>query len=437
MKILLLGAGGMGMLPLAIYLKQMGHHPLAYDDAFSEPALGILRALDIPCVDGLEPEDKVDRVVYSSAIAHDHPLYRKALAYGLPLYRRGIFWAEIIQSKKLLAIVGSHGKTTTTAMLIDLLSKSGMTFDYMLGGLFKDKRLPAAYRPESEWIVSEIDESDATIQAFSPAITVVVNFDWDHVDTYPQSADLEASFLALLQRTTEKIIFLAEDQALRPLAELSQKPCEALQFGPSSPYHIEASTGGNFRLSSGSSSLELPGLFNIKNASLALAAATALGVTVDKEPLKDWQGVWRRQDHLYQDSAVHIMADYAHHPQELRALLALARSSMPGPQTVVFQPHRYTRTRQYAQAFAEALSAADAVLLLPVYAANEAFLPDGTSLAIKNAFPEGSKLQYFEDKAACLAYLKILQPKGALLFVGAGDIDQLAHAYVQTLSLPC
>ncbi len=433
MRVFLLGAGGMGMLPLAVYLKQMGHAPLAYDDAFSEPVLDILQQLDIPCVKDFSLEDKIDSVVYSSAIGPSHPLYQKALASGLPLTKRGIFWAELVKSKKLLAIVGSHGKTTTSAMLIEILSQSGMSFDYMLGGLFKENRLPAAYKPDSEWLISEIDESDATIDAFSPEITLVVNFDWDHVDTYPQAADLEASFLALFQRTQQKVVFLAEDATLRRLASASPTKSLAIDFNENSPYHIEDSGSGNFKLSSASSSVELAGLFNIKNASLALAAASALGVDLGTSPLKTWKGVWRRQDHLYQGPDVHIMADYAHHPQELKALLALARSSIPGQQTVVFQPHRYTRTHKYAKAFAEALSAADSILLLPVYSANEPFLAEGTSLAIKNAFPEASKLQYFEGKAACLAYLQSTRPKGSLIFIGAGDIDQLAHAYVHTL----
>ncbi len=432
MNIFLLGAGGMGMLPLALYLKQMGHTPMAYDDAFSEPVRAILEKLSIPVAEDL-PENRVDSVIYSSAILPSHPIYQKALALGFPLEKRGVYWAKLIQDKKLLAIVGSHGKTTTTGIFIELLESAGFSFSYMLGGLFNDERLPARYCPKSEWVVSEVDESDRTLDGFSPHLTLAVNFDWDHVDTYPNQADLAASFLSLFQRTKEKIIFLEEDQILGQLARLSTTPYVSLNFSNSGPYALKDLGKGKVQLLAPNTTLELEGIFNAKNASLALEAAKALGVALPATPLKSWKGIFRRQTILYQSTELCIFADYAHHPQELKAVLDLAQERFPGPQTVVFQPHRYSRTAQHAHGFAEILNRADTVLLLPVYSANEPFLETGTSLAIKKAFPNISKLQYFETKEACVAYLQVQQPKGALLFIGAGDIYQLAQTYVSTL----
>lgn len=432
MKTFLLGAGGMGMLPLAVYLKQMGHRPLAYDDAFSGPVRAILERLSIPIVEDIS-QNEVNRVVYSSAILPSHPLYQKALALGLPLERRGAYWAKLVQDKKLLAVVGSHGKTTTTGILIEILEKAGFSFSYMLGGLFNEGRLPARYCPKSEWVVSEIDESDRTLDEFNPVLTLAVNFDWDHVDAYPSQADLAASFLALFQRTREKIIFLEEDQVLGQLAHLSATSSTSIGFSDAGPYSLKDLGKGKFQLLTPPCTLELEGLFNAQNASLALAAANVLGVALPATPLKDWKGIFRRQATLYQSKDRCVFADYAHHPQELKAILDLAQARYPGPQTVVFQPHRYSRTAQHALGFAEALTVADAILLLPVYSANEAFLEGGTSLAIKKAFPHTSKLQYFETGDACLAYLQAQRPKGALLFIGAGDIYQLAQTYVSTL----
>lgn len=431
-EIFLLGAGGMGMLPLAIYLKQMGYHPLAYDDAFSEPVRDILERLSIPVLEAI-PESGVARVVYSSAILPTHPVYRQALALGIPLEKRGAYWAELIQPKKLLAVVGSHGKTTSTGMLIDVLDKAGFSFSYLLGGLFNDGRLPARYCAESDWVVSEVDESDRTWDQFSPTITLAVNFDWDHVDAYSSEADLANSFLALFQRTKEKIIVLEEETVLAKLARLSAIPFESLGFSGTSSYCIRNAERGKVQLRSPTCTLELEGSFNAKNASLALAAASTLGISLPADPLKDWKGIYRRQATLYESKELSVFADYAHHPRELKAILALAQLRFQGPQTVVFQPHRYSRTAEHALGFAEALSRADAVFLLPVYSANEPFLEGGTSLAIKKAFPDLSKLQCFAEKDACLGYLKTLRPKGTLVFIGAGDIYQLAQTYVSTL----
>lgn len=438
MNIFLLGAGGMGMLPLALYLKQMGHKPIAYDDAFSEPVKAILEALAIPIVKDL-PTHSVDTVVYSSAIVSSHPIYQKALALGLPVEKRGAYWARLVASKKLLAVVGSHGKTTTTGILIELLESAGFSFSYMLGGLFNSGRLPARYCPKSEWVVSEIDESDRTLDLFSPHLTLAVNFDWDHVDAYPSQADLASSFLALFKRTQEKIIFLEEDKPLGQLARLSSSPYTSLEFSNTGPYTLKdlgianVQLLGQFQLLSPKCTVELQGLFNAKNAALALAAVNALEASLPADPLKNWQGIFRRQALLYEGGSLSVVADYAHHPQEIKALLAFAKDRFPGPQTVVFQPHRYSRTAQHAKGFAEALSVADTVLLLPVYSANEPFLEGGTSLAIKKAFLSHSKLQYCATKASCLAYLQAHRPKGALLFIGAGDIYSLAQTYVRTL----
>ncbi|HYD84646.1 MAG TPA: Mur ligase domain-containing protein, partial [Opitutus sp.] len=197
-----LGAGGMGVAPLAIYLSQLGFNVTGEDDGLTEEVRGVLERERVRIV-GM-PKD-CELVVYSSAIGKAHPVYAAAAARGIPLSRRGEMLAEIVREKKLVAVCGSHGKTTTTALLITALRHANFSAGYLLGGLFADESSPAR-AGSNEWVVAEIDESDGTIERFSPEITVCVNLDWDHPDQYRQFADLERTFAELFARTRGTVL---------------------------------------------------------------------------------------------------------------------------------------------------------------------------------------------------------------------------------------
>src|SRR5882724_10293914 len=196
------GVGGMGVAPLAIYLAQLGFAVTGEDDALTSVVRELLARERIAI--GPVPA-KCDLVVYSSAIAKTHPAYLAAVARDLPLVRRGELLAELVRDKKLVAVCGSHGKTTTTALLITALRRANFPAGYVLGGLFGDESSPARVG-SNNWVVAEIDESDGTIEGFSPEITVAVNLDWDHPDHYRQLADLEATFAALFARTRAAVL---------------------------------------------------------------------------------------------------------------------------------------------------------------------------------------------------------------------------------------
>src|SRR5882724_513085 len=196
------GVGGMGVAPLAIYLAQLGFAVTGEDDALTSVVRELLARERIAI--GPVPA-KCDLVVYSSAIAKTHPAYLAAVARDLPLVRRGELLAEVVRDKKLVAVCGSHGKTTTTAMLVTALRRANFPAGYVLGGLFADGT-PPARAGSNEWVVAEVDESDGTIDRFAPELTVVVNLDWDHPDFYPRLADLEATFAALFSRTRGTVL---------------------------------------------------------------------------------------------------------------------------------------------------------------------------------------------------------------------------------------
>jgi len=432
------GVGGMGVAPLAIYLAQAGFSVTGEDDALTDDMRALLTRERVTI--GPLPAH-CELVVYSSAITKSHPAYAAAMARKLPLVRRGELLAEVLRGKKLLAVCGSHGKTTTTAMLIAALRTAGLPAGWVLGGLFADDT-PPARTGSSEWVVAEIDESDGTIDAFSPEVTVVVNLDWDHPDFYRREADLEATFAALFKRTRGPV--LVSDACARS-ARIAPT---ARTFGRSGNFSGTISSeaagqmtlrlGGEFAI--GEAIVKTQGDFNAANATAALAAAQLMGATLSPALLASFPGVRRRQSTLHAADGLSVIEDYAHHPAEIRALLASLRrrGGGTGRLVVVFQPHRFSRTAQFKVEFAAALAVADAVHLLDVYAAGESPIAGGTTAdiyaelkRIAGALP----LTYLPGGGA--AFLRVLsrevEPGDLVAFVGAGDIDRLARSWLEML----
>ncbi|MBK1856852.1 UDP-N-acetylmuramate dehydrogenase [Cerasicoccus arenae] len=396
----MLGVGGMGMAPLAIYLSQAGVSVTGWDDCLRPEMKVLLREHGVQLSPVLP--DSFTLVVRSSAIGDDHELIIDARSRGASVLRRGELLAQVVQGRQLVAVVGSHGKTTTTGLLIHLLTKVGFPCGYLLGGLFRSDLSPAKYCAESPWIIAEVDESDGTVEGFAPDITVAVNFDWDHADRYAQESDLRDAFVRLFARTQDYVI-IPED-------------CEVLNhIAPSNKALRCQSSAG----------------FNASNSALALATARELGAEVSLSLLSDFPGIRRRQDIIGKTRGVTLLADYAHHPTEVTALLQHARSEWPGRQIVIFQPHRYTRTRQFAAEFARSLSSADDVMLLPVYAASEAPIVTGKSEAIVDASGQDWPVLTPDDLPRVLDQAIRGSRPATVLFIGAGDIDELARRFAR------
>jgi len=429
------GVGGMGLGPLAIYLAELGFTVSGEDDALTETMRPQLERAGVR----LTPlPDDCDLLVYSSAIAPTHPTRVAAGARKLPGVRRGELLAEAVRGKKLAAICGSHGKTTTTAMLITALRQANFPTGYVLGGLFNDDRLPPAHVGDNEWVVAEIDESDGTIDRFSPELTVVTNLDWDHPDFYHRLADLEATFVELFRRTRGPVLVCEACALSGRLA-----PATAMTFGrtgqfsavaaPAGAGRQQLTLGGRFVLAQ--ATVQTRGAFNAANATAALAAAQLMGAEVMPAALAEYSGVRRRQGVLHASGALTVIEDYAHHPAEIRALLESLRRDAGGRLLVVFQPHRYSRTAQFKGEFAAALASADAVHLLDVYPAGEAPIAGGTSADIAAELRQRAPalaVQHWpgDDESFFTALDRAVRPGDLLAFVGAGDIDQKAREWL-------
>jgi UDP-N-acetylmuramate--alanine ligase len=431
-----LGVGGMGVAPLAIYLARSGWSVSGEDDALTGEVAALLA--DAGVVVGRMPAD-CDLVVRSSAIADSHPSFESAVRTGVPAVRRGELLAEVARDKKLVAVCGSHGKTTTTAMLVTALRRAGFPAGYVAGGLFNDATPPAGVA-SGEWLVAEVDESDGTIDGFSPEITVLVNLDWDHPDRYGSPAELEAAFSALCGRTRGTV--LVSDTC--PLS-LRLAPF-AVTFGRSGSFSgiLSGEKEGRMSLVLGGRfnpievTVGTTGDFNAANATAALAAARLMGVEPTRSSLADYPGVRRRQSVLLEEEGLTVIEDYAHHPAEIRALLPSLRRRLgaQGRLIAVFQPHRYSRTARFKAEFAAALALADSVYLLDVYPAGEAPISGGTSADVYAELKRGAPLlpvSYLPGGGSgCIpALLRDARPGDLVAFVGAGDIDRTARAWIE------
>lgn len=440
-RVHLLGAGGMGMAPLGLLLVQLGFEVSGEDDGWNGGVRELLERGGVRVGEAGALPDGAELVVFSSAVAAGHPSRRQATSRGLPQVRRGEMLAEVARDRKLVAIAGSHGKTTTTAMLITALQRAGFPCSWVLGGLFNGEALPPAHLGTNEWLIAEVDESDGTIDRFSPAVTVVVNLDWDHPDQYARLADLEAAFAALFART-KQAVFVSDACALSgrivtrggftvPVhtfgrtGEYQSRPLEDRASGQ------RLALGGRFTLRE--ARVRAHGEFNAANAGAALAVAQFLGATLETDSLAAYPGVHRRQAVLH-DSSIRVFEDYAHHPTEIRALLSSLRRS--GERlVVVFQPHRYTRTVQFKAEFAAALAGADSLFLMDVYAASESPVAGGTTADIYAELKKAGAADHVtylpgNDAGMLKALESGLQTGDTLVFVGAGDIEQTARAFV-------
>jgi UDP-N-acetylmuramate--L-alanine ligase/UDP-N-acetylenolpyruvoylglucosamine reductase len=443
-RVHLLGAGGMGMAPLGLYLLQSGFQVSAEDDGWNPAVRELLERAGAGITATGDLPDDAQLVVFSSAVAIAHASRRRATALALPQVRRGEMLAEVVKGKKLVAIAGSHGKTTTTAMLITALQRANFSCGWVLGGLFQNDALPPARADAGDWVIAEIDESDGTIDGFVPEVTLAVNLDWDHADHYAKLADLEAAFAALFARTKRAVFF-------DPANYLSVKAATGLHtaahtFGKNGFYRyavsLESQSELKLKLDGGFSPgfearVRAVGAFNAHNATAALAVAHYLGAKIDEQSLAGFAGVRRRQALLHA-STITVYEDYAHHPTEIRALLGSLRQHRPARLVVVFQPHRFSRTAQFKAEFAAALGGADALFLMDVYAASEVPVAGGTTADIyaelKKAGVENHVTYLPGDDAGMLRALKAaLKPGDTVAFVGAGDIEQTAREFVSGL----
>jgi UDP-N-acetylmuramate--alanine ligase len=449
----LVGVGGAGMSGLARLLLAAGHRVTGSDRSESA-TLEALRALGAEVWAGHDGArlGRPDLVVASTAIRPTNPELVAARTLGIPVLGRARLLALLMAGKVGIAVAGTHGKTTTTGMVVAILEAAGLDPSFAVGGDFKASGINAAAGTGPHF-VAEADESDGSFLELDPAVALVTNVEADHLDHWGDLASVQAAFRAFVGRlpTEGTAVLCADDQGALELAEAA--PCRVLTYGLTDAAEVRGSglalgawdarflvTAGDERL--GEVGLAVPGRHNVVNALGAIAAAMAAGAPFEaaQAALPGFTGAARRFHLRAEVAGVTVVDDYAHNPPKVAATLAAARLGPWKRVVAVFQPHLYSRTRLFAAEFGRALAAADLVVVTDVYAAREDPEPgvDGALVAAsaRRARPDLDCV-YEPDRAALAARVAVLvQPGDLVLTLGAGDITSLADELTPLLDTP-
>ncbi len=446
------GIGGIGMSAIARILRARGESVSGSDISLS-PLVEELRGKGVRISIGHDARnvDDAHTVVISSAIDRRNLEYLAAARQGIPVLRRGEMLARLLQGRRGIAVCGTHGKTTTTAMTHAVLRRGGIDAGLVLGGI--DASLGSnAYDGKSPWFVTEADESDGSFALLEPSMAIVTNIENDHLtsdDELPGLARAFAEFLAKLPQ--DGLAVIGVDNPLAASLTSHDLRARIVTFGLDSSAWLRATNlrfperGSQFDVLAGDRAiggieLRVPGVMNVQNALGAIAVGCELDLPFASiaAALSAFAGVRRRFDVLVSNRRATIVDDYAHHPTAVRATIAAARQYHRGELVVAFQPHRYTRTAFLAREFAAALRGADRIYLAPVYAASEPPIPGVSERSIGALLAAaGARVSY----AACVDDLenRLLEelPAGAMvLMLGAGDITEVASRLARRLDEP-
>ncbi len=448
-----IGIGGAGMCGIAEVLLNQGY-AIAGSDIKEGKTTERLRSLGAEIFIGHRAENVAgaDVIVVSTAIDAENPEIIAARAARLPIVRRAEMLAELMRWRHGIAIAGTHGKTTTTSLVASILGEDGLDPTFVIGGLLNSAGTNARLG-DSRYFVAEADESDASFLHLQPMAAVVTNIDADHMDTYGGSFDkLKQTFVEFLHNLPfyGLAVLCGDDPVIREILPDVARPIVTYGMGEDCDVratdirqdglrtHFTVLRAGHEPLPV---TLNLPGLHNVLNALAAIAIATDEKVSdaAIVRALAAFAGVGRRfqqyGDFATAHGSVRLVDDYGHHPREVEATIRAARQSFPGRRLVMmFQPHRYTRTRDCFEDFVHVLSTVDALLLLEVYSAGEKPIAgaDGRTLA-RSVRNRGSVDPVFIERAEELpAVLQhLLQPGDVLLTQGAGTVGGIAQELAQ------
>ncbi len=443
------GIGGSGMCGIAEVMLSLGYQ-VQGSDLRSNAHVERLKALGASVCIGHDRANvaNADAVVVSSAVGEDNPEVVAARECLLPVVGRAEMLAELMRFRYSIAIAGTHGKTTTTSLVASVLAEGGLDPTFVIGGRLKSANSNARLG-QGEYLVAEADESDASFVHLKPMLAVVTNIDTDHMGTYDGDVGkLHRGFVGFLHNLPfyGLAVLCADDPGVQ--AVLPDVARSIVTYGIGGNADIRA---GNVRFEQGRTRfsvtrageertleicLRLPGLHNVRNALAAIAIAGELQIADEAlvRALEKFEGIDRRFQHYGEirtrSGKVMLVDDYGHHPTEIDATIAAARAGWPARRIVlVFQPHRYTRTRDLMDDFANVLSVADVLVVLEVYAAGEAAIPGADGRAIARAVRSrgGVEPVFVETLAELPGVLEdLLEPGDLLLTMGAGDIGALA-----------
>ena len=444
------GVGGVGMSGIALVLKNMGFE-VTGSDAKESDATRKLAEAGIRVSIGHDAANCADAqvVVYSSAVHSENPELACARAKEIPVIRRAEMLAELMRMKFSVAISGSHGKTTVTSMVAHLMERAGLDPTSVIGGRVMGADAGARLG-QSQYLVAEADESDRSFLALYPTIAVVTNIEREHLDVYHDLADIKREFVRFVNRVPfyGAVVLCMDSPAVRSIRNRAKR--RVVTYGVEAPADIRVKDVQLYGFSSaftllyggkevGRFNLPVPGMHNVANALAALATGNELGIGFEAmaQAMAVFSGVHRRLEKLGEKNGIVVYDDYGHHPTEVRVTLEALRHAFPDRRIlVVFQPHRYTRTKALAEEFGTCFAAADELILTKIYAASEPEIPGVDATLILRAVEAAGRpgVSYVPELADVSGVLAGKLRKGDVVLIsGAGNICTIGEEILAKL----
>ncbi len=442
-KLHFIGIGGIGMSGIAEVLLNQGFQLTGSDLSDSE-IIHHLRQLGANIYIGHRAENVGDAqvVVYSSAVKPDNSEYQEALRRGVPIIRRAEMLSELMRMKYGIAVAGTHGKTTTTSMIAAVMTEANLDPTFIVGGRVKSLATNAKLG-SGEFLIAEADEYDRSFLRLTPTIAVITTLETEHLDTYGSLEEIHKAFLQFADRIPfyGSIVLCSDEPNVTALIPEIRRP--VITYGIEGEADISADdiqfseTKSSFNVivrgeNRGSVTLNQPGLHNVKNALAAVGVAEELKIKFGhvKRGLSQFKGVERRFEIKGIAGDVMVVDDYAHHPTEVRATLEAARKGWNRRLIAVFQPHLYTRTRDFAEAFGVSLSAADVVFITDIYGAREKPISGITGQIVADAVSQTghTNVHYVLEFDSIVPEVKQIARSGdMIIMLGAGSIWKAAR----------
>ena len=455
-----IGIGGSGLSAIARLLKESGYTVTGSDRSLSQFAVD-LQNDGVEIYIGHHPRNiaGAEMVIRSSAIADDNPEVEAAIRAGIPVYKRSDFLGQLMAKKTGIAVAGTHGKTTTTAMIAWMLYAMGRDPSFIVGGTLNNLK-SNAHAGKGDLFVIEADEYDRMFLGLKPRIEVVTNLEHDHPDCYPKYEDMFSAFKSFVELLPSDGTFIAcsdDEGSGSLLSHARRKGLNVISYSLqsemtiNSPQWIQARSlkpnlRGGYDFSAMTNvgaaaasvlhvSLQVPGEHNVRNALATLSVAATLGLSLQRAAaaLSDFTGTGRRFEILGERKGVTVIDDYAHHPTEIRATLAGAKARYPGRHIwAVWQPHTYSRTQILFFEFSRAFSDANEVLVTEIYASREP-KQEFSSAEVVSAMPHSSARYTGSLEDTTKYLLKNLRSGDVLLVLSAGDANQISADVLKRL----
>jgi UDP-N-acetylmuramate--alanine ligase len=448
-ELFFVGIGGAGMSGIAEILHNLDYKISGSDIASSEVTEHLeLLGIKVYLSHNGDNIGTANVVVISSAVGNDNPEVIEARRRGIPVIKRAEMLGELMRLKYSIGIAGTHGKTTSTSMIGKIMTDARLDPTVIVGGIVAGTDSGASLGA-GEYLVAEADEYDKSFLSMFPSMAVITNIEPDHLDCYDGMDDLENSFLVYMNRVPfyGMIVYCADDPTLAKLHPRMTRPAVTFGFSAGADYQVVDAVyfegGSRFRVfrrgqELGEITLRVPGRHNVLNALASIAAAMELEIPFMSiaDSLMQFRSVERRFEVKAIVDDIMVVDDYAHHPTEIRATLETARGSYKRRIIAVFQPHLFSRTKQFYKEFAEVLHLADIALLVDIYPAREKPMAGVTSeMILKYGTQKGyGNIKYVGPKEKAVdEVIKIARPGDIVITIGAGSITRINPEIINIL----